>query len=160
MGKDMEMVPRNMYNLRVFGIYGIYENHLRRFITNNICKVLTGNNLSMFQNMNFDYLYIDDLKKILELFIHRDPKHRSYNICTGQKVSLLSLAEMIQEVDGRGVDIKIKEEGMKPEYTGDNTRFINEFGPFEFTPHKLAIEFLYDWYKNPENVTLDPKDFQ
>ena len=35
--KNIESKQRNIYNLRVFGIYGKYEDYKRRFISNNIC---------------------------------------------------------------------------------------------------------------------------
>ena len=51
--KDIEINPRNIYNLRVFGIFGKYEDHTRRFISNNICRVLCGLDISMNKNMLF-----------------------------------------------------------------------------------------------------------
>ena len=36
--KDIESVRRNIYNLRVFGIFGKYEDYKRRVISNNICQ--------------------------------------------------------------------------------------------------------------------------
>ncbi|MFZ2655123.1 MAG: NAD-dependent epimerase/dehydratase family protein, partial [Victivallales bacterium] len=39
--KDIESKHRNIYNLRIFGIYGKYEDYKRRFISNNICRTLS-----------------------------------------------------------------------------------------------------------------------
>jgi UDP-glucose 4-epimerase len=156
--KDIECRPRNLYNLRVFGIYGKHENHRRRFISNNICRALCDRDLSIQRNMYFDYLYIDDFARIVELFLAREPRQRTYNVCTGQRVDLLTLAGIIRAVDGRERPIVVREEGFKPEYTGDNSRFLREFGPFEFTPHERAIGELYRWYRDPANITLDPDD--
>lgn len=158
--KDIECRPRNIYNLRVFGIYGKYENHKRRFISNNICRALCGLDLSIQKNMYFDYLYVDDFARIVELFLAREPQRRSYNVCTGERVDLLSLARMIQAIDGKGRPIIVKEEGFKPEYTGDNRLFLREFGGFAFTPHERAIAELYRWYRDPENIVLDAGDYR
>jgi GDP-L-fucose synthase len=157
--RDVEIRHRNLYNLRVFGIYGKYENHKRRFISNNICRVLCDLNLSLQKNMYFDYLYVDDFVRIVELFLGSEPARRSYNICTGHRVDLLSLAGMIREIDGRGRPITVKEEGLKPEYTGDNSRFLNDFGAFDFTPHEQAVAELYRWYRDSGLVVLDAKDY-
>lgn len=156
--KDIESRPRNIFNLRVFGIYGKYENHRRRFISNNICRALCKLDLSINQNMFFDYLYINDFLQILEMFLHQDAQRRSYNICTGKPIDLLTLARIIRKVDGRALPINIKEEGFKKEYTGDNTFFLREYGNFDFTPPEKAIEELYFWYKEPDNIELDVKD--
>jgi len=157
--KDIESRHRNLYNLRVFGIYGKYENHKRRFISNNICRVLCDLDLSIMKNVYFDYLYVDDFARIVDLFLGREAAQRSYNVCTGESVDLLSLARMIREIDGKGRPIVVKEEGLKPEYTGDNSLFLKDFGAFAFTPHEKAVGELYRWYQDPGHVALDAKDY-
>lgn len=157
--KNIEDRHRNIYNLRVFGIYGKYEDYGRRFISNNICRVLSGLNLSINRNMFFDYLYIDDFSRIVELFINQDAAKRSYNICTGKSVNLLTLAKIIKQIDGRDLAINIKEEGLSPEYTGDNTLFLQEFGGFNFTQPEKSIEQLYNWYKDLSGMAFNAKDF-
>lgn len=157
--KDIEAGPRNVYNLRVFGIYGPYEDHRRRFISNNICRVLCGLGMSMNKNMLFDYLYVKDFARIVDLFLRRDPLKRSYNVCTGRPVDLLTLAGMINAVHGGGVPVVVKEPGMKPEYSGDNSLFLGEFGDFDFTPPETAIESLYRWYQDPKNIALNAQDY-
>ncbi len=158
-GKDIEGIHRNIYNLRVFGIYGKYEDYNRRFISNNICKALCNIPLSMNKNMYFDYLYVDDFSRIVDMFINNDAEKRSYNICTGESIDLLSLAKIIKDVDGRELPITIKEDGFNPEYTGDNTLFLQEFGKFDFTKPEKAISELYRWYKESSDIVFDSKDF-
>lgn len=157
--KDIENKHRNIYNLRVFGIYGKYEDYRRRFISNNICRVLSGLNISIKKNMYFDYLYIDDFSRIVEMFIKKDGAKRSYNICTGKSIDLLMLAKIIREIDGKNVPINIKEEGLNAEYTGDNTLFLQEYRDFNFTEPKKAISELYSWYKDSSNIVFDAKEF-
>lgn len=158
--KDIENANKNIYNLRVFGIYGKYENYKRRFISNNICRVLCGLNISINKNMYFDYLYIDDFAKILEIFINKEPKKKTYNICTGKSIDLVRLAKIVREIDGRNIIINIKDESLGAEYTGDNTLFLNEFGEFCFVDHKQAVGELYRWYKDSSGIILDAKDFE
>ena len=157
--KDIESVSRNIYNLRVFGIYGRYEDYKRRFISNNICRVLSGLNISIKKNMYFDYLYVNDFSRIVELFINKDALKRSYNICTGNSIELFTLAKIIREIDGRNLPINIKEEGFNTEYSGDNTLFLQEYGKFNFTHPEKAISELYHWYKDSSNIVFDPKEF-
>ena len=138
---------KNIYDLRLFGVYGKYEEWHRRFISNNICKSLKGLPMTINKNMNFDYLYIDDLCKILEWFIEHTPKYHHYNVCTSQVIDLLSLAKMINEVSGIEREILIKEEGMKLEYSGDNSRLLSEMGDFQFADKKATIKVLWEYYK-------------
>ena len=157
--KDIESNPRNIYNLRVFGIFGKYEDYTRRFISNNICRVLCGMNISMNKNMFFDYLYVDDFARIVEIFLDNKPVKRSYNICAEKSIDLLTLAKSIKKIDGNKASIMIKEDGLNPEYSGDNSRFIEEFGEFNYTPTEKAIEALYNWYSDEKNIVLDANDF-
>lgn len=157
--KDIESKHRNIINLRVFGVYGKYEDYKRRFISNNICRVLSGLNILIKKNMYFDYLYVDDFSRIVEMFINKDAAKRSYNICTGKSIDLLTLAEIIRKIDGSNLPINIKEEGFNAEYSGDNTLFSQEYGKFNFTPPEKAIRELYNWYKDSSKIVLDAKDF-
>lgn len=156
---DIENLPRNIYNLRVFGIYGKYENYKRRFISNNICRLLCDLNISINKNMYFDYLYVDDFSRIVEIFIKNTAKKQSYNICTGKTIDLISLAKNIIKIDGRNLPIVVKEKGLKQEYSGNNKLFINEFGEFEFTSPEKAISELYHWYKDSSNINFDKRTF-
>lgn len=157
--KDIEDKHRNIFNLRVFGIYGKYEDYKRRFISNNICRALCKLNLSINKNMFFDYLYVDDFCRIVEMFIKKDASKRSYNICTGKNMDLFALAEIIQRIDGSELPIIVKEDGLKPEYSGDNSLFLEEYGEFEFIVPEKAIGELYRWYKDSSNILFDAKDF-
>lgn len=156
--KDIESKHRNIYNLRLFGIYGKYEDYKRRFISNNIYRVLSGLNISIKKNVYFDYLYIDDFSRIVEMFINKDVAKRSYNICTGQSVDLLLLAEIIRQINGRDIFIDIKEDGLGVEYSGDNGLFLQEFGEFDFTQPEKAISQLYHWYKDKSGLVFDAKE--
>ncbi|MBF0416721.1 MAG: NAD(P)-dependent oxidoreductase [Magnetococcales bacterium] len=158
--RDIESNPANIHNLRVFGIYGRHEDFSRRFISNNICRVLSGLDISLNQNMLFDYLYVDDFAAMLAKFITVTPRFKSYNACRGEPVEFLTLARIVRDVHGQEVEIRIKESGMRPEYTGDNRRFIDEFGPVSFTPESEAIEKLYAWYQEGGNPQFDPESFR
>jgi len=157
--KDIESRHRNLFNLRGFGIYGKYEDYTHRFISNNICRVLSGCDISIRRNMVFDYVYVKDLARIVEMFVQKAPAERSYNICNRNPLDLLTYAKIIQKVDGRDVPIVIKAEGNNPEYSGDNTRFTREFGEFSFTPAEEAVKELYQWYKESSGIAFDPALF-
>lgn len=137
----------NIYNLRLFGVFGKYEVWDVRFISNAICRVLHGMPITMRQNVFFDYLYIEDLAKLTSWFIEHEPKHRTYNVCRGETCDLLSLAHIVAHISGRNPEILVQRDGLGPEYSGDNSRMLHEMGGFRFRDVKDAIAELHAWYK-------------
>lgn len=137
----------NIYDLRLFGVFGKYEEWQRRFISNMIYRNLTGQIMQMNQNMYFDYLYMNDLIPVLEWFLTHEPQYHHYNVCSGQRFELLSLAHMVMEETGIPGEIAIKHEGLKPEYTGDNSRLQDEMGEISLTPMRTAIRELIRYYQ-------------
>ena len=157
--KDILKEKRNIYNLRVFGIFGKYEDYRRRLISNNICRLLCGMNVSLNKNAFFDYMYVNDFSKIVEMFFDRNPEHSTYNTCTGEAIDFLKIAKIINETDGRGKPIEVKQDGDNGEYSGDSSRFFKEFGTINFTKPEVSIKELYNWYKNESNLKFDEKLF-
>lgn len=148
----------NIYDLRLFGVFGKYEEWQRRFISNMVYRNLTGQVLQMNQNMYFDYLYVNDLIPILEWFLSHEPAHHHYNVCSGQRVELLSLARMVIEETGIPGEITILQDGLKTEYTGSNRRLEEELGGLRFTPVRIAVQELIQYYQEhgfekPRRVT-------
>lgn len=137
---------RNIYDLRVFGIYGKYEDYAIRFISNAVCKTLFDLPITIRQNRRFDYLYVNDLMPVLDWFLTNTPKHKAYNITPDNAVSLRELAETVKEISGKELPIEIAMEGMGLEYSGDNSRLKAEYSGFRTTPIGDGIRQLYDWY--------------
>ena len=137
---------RNIYDLRVFGIFGKYEDYAIRFISNAICKALYDLPITIRQNRKFDYIYVDDLMPILDWFIAGTPMYHAYNITPDRSVSLYDLALIVREVAGKPeLPIQVAQEGMGLEYSGDNQRLKSEY-ELNLMPIKRAIEDLYNWY--------------
>ena len=137
----------NIYCLRLFGIFGKYEDYKVKFISNLICKYILKQPLKMVQDAYFDYIDIDDFIKILDYFIIKTPQYKSYNIGTGKRTSLSSIAGMINKLDTYSLEIKIKKKGLNKEYTCSNKRLINELKTFEFTALESSIKKLYNFYR-------------
>ena len=143
----------NIYNLRLFGLFGKYDDWRYRFILNACCKAVLSLPIVINQNKVFDFLYIEDLIKIVKWFIVNKPKKNVYNVCTGKVYDFKTTAEKIIKTSGKKLDIMIKAKDMGMEYSGDNSLLMNELKGFEFTPIDEAIRTLYDWYKvNKHNL--------
>lgn len=147
----------NIYDLRLFGCFGKYEDWKIRFISNAICKTIFNMDITMHQNVFFDYLYVEDLVGIMKLFIEKKTlKFKYYNVCTAKSIDLLSIAQKILKITKKKNKIKIASEGLKSEYGGDNCRLVKEFRIIRFTPMDKAIIELYEYYKSNKS-TIDPK---
>lgn len=137
----------NIVKLRLFGIFGRFEDYAIRFISNAICKTLFDLPITLRQNRRIDYLYIDDLMPVLEHFIHNTARYSSYNITPDSSVDLLSIAEMVKVRSGKDHQIIVGCPGMGLEYSGDNSRLKAEVQGITFTPLVKAIDKLYCWYE-------------
>lgn len=144
----------NVYDMRLFGVYGKGEQYERRFISNAICRAMLERPITIEKNTYFDYIWVDDVCKILEYFIECKPKHQHYNLSSGHSIDLYSLALIVKSVLNANVPIEIKEKGFKLPYTSNNNRLLNEIGKFEFTGYEEGINILYHYYEKQKNILM------
>lgn len=140
----------NIVVLRLFAIYGKYEDYTTRFISNSLCRIVLGLPIVIHKNAVFDYLYINDFIKILDFFITNTTKHKFYNVGRGKPIDLLTIAKMIQNIGNNNSKILIKEKGFSNEYTCDNSALMREMQSFRFTPMEKSLKDLYLWYKDSQ----------
>ena len=145
---DYARKSENIYNFRLFGIFGKYELWNQRFISNAICKVMNGYPITIRQDRYMDYLYIDDLCKIVEWAINNTPKFHDYNAVSGKVYSLYELAETVNHVMHTDVPIYVAKDGYFAEYTANNNRILNEITDFEIENIEVSIDKLAKWYMN------------
>lgn len=138
----------NIYNLRLFGIFGKYEYWKTKFISNLCCKSLKGIPQSIRQNCYFDYLWIDDFCRMLEMFLKLDkPRYHVYNAVRGEKIDLLSLAQIVNMVANTEQEIIVCKEGCANEYTASNERLMRELPDMGYTDIIESVQELYLWYQ-------------
>lgn len=142
---------KNIYNLRIFGLFGKYENWRETFISNCCCKAVKGLPLTIRQNVFFDYMWIEDFCGIVEWFVNNTPKFNDYNITTGKKVDLKSIAALVNTISEKDLPIYVCQKGLGNEYTASNERLRKEIPDLNFTNLKYAIEKLYNWYVSVQN---------
>jgi len=136
----------NFINLRLFGVFGKYEDWRIRFISNAICKNIYNLPITINQNIVTDYLYIDDLIIILDKFLNTQVKYKDYNVTPDSSIDLITLAKKINKAAKNKVKIIVNQRGLGNEYTGSNKRLTNEFKDIDFTKIDNAISQLYNWY--------------
>jgi GDP-L-fucose synthase len=152
----------NIISLRIFGLFGKYEDYTFKFISNSIVKNLLGLPIVINQNVRFDYLYVSDFFRLVEKFSGGIPRYKSYNVTPTQSIDLVGIAELINMIGKQKSEVRVLTPGLNREYTGDNSRLLAEFPDFKFTPYPDAIRELYDYYAanlgrlNVDAVKSDP----
>jgi GDP-L-fucose synthase len=115
----------NIYCLRLYAVYGKYERQ-SRFPAFCLRAKKKNETVNIPVDRWMDYLYINDLCKIVKWFIGNTPKYNSYDVCTNKAVRLSDVAQAI------GVKYTVHENSWSV-YGGDNKRLLKEM-PFTFTP--------------------------
>jgi len=133
-------------HLRVFGMYGKYEDFATRFISNNICRTLLDLPVSINQDAFFEFVFVDDFIKILDYFINNQGKNTFYNIGNSERNSLLDIGKKILEKSNKNLGIAVKKEGLSKEYTCNSERLKNEVPNIYFTKIENAIDKLFSYY--------------
>ena len=145
----------NIYNLRLFGIFGKYEYWPLKFISFLCCRAIYDLPLTIRQNCFFDFLYIHDLAQVVRWAVDDSPCYHDYNVCTGMPVDLKTIAETVNKIARKELPIKIAKDGFNLPYTASNDRIKKEFN-FKITDLYSAIEDLYRWYyENREIIDID-----
>lgn len=149
-GKSKLLIAEKIKNrkdvlmLNIFACYGYGEKE-SRFPSYAIYKAIQGEDILINQNVNFDYLFVEDMAKIVEHFIITEPKNNIINITPSQSSSLKEIAEIVQCYSQKNINIKILNEGMNFEYTGDNTLLLNNFENLKFTSLEVGLKSLFNY---------------
>jgi len=153
----------NIFDLRVFGIYGKYEDYQIRFISNMICKALAGLPLTIKQDRRFDYLFVDDLAPVIVKVLETGLPWPSINVTPDLSVLLTDVARTVLEVVGRSdLPLVIAQSGEGLEYSGDNSRLHRWMPEARLTPLRTGVERLVTWYRqnwasiDHEKLGVDP----
>ena len=83
--------------LNIFGCYGRNEK-TSRFPTYAIIQNLKKENIIINQNVVFDYLYIEDLAKIVNYFLQKQPRNNILNVTPKEAISLFEIANIINKI--------------------------------------------------------------
>lgn len=138
----------NIVDLRLFGVYGKHEDYRRRFISYAICKSIFNLPIEIKQNVYFDYLYIDDLIRIVDYFICNKVDQKFYNVGRGKKIDLLTLAKLIREITNIKNEITVIKKGLANEYTCNNRKLSKEIKPLNLTSFEDSIKSMTKWYQS------------
>ena len=134
--------------LNIFACYG-YNEKSSRFPSYAICQNLKKEDIIINQNVIFDYLFIEDLNKIVKHFIEFNwDKQNIINITPSKSISLLEIAHIVNKISDYKANIIIKNEALNFEYTGDNSQLLKYIPHFDFTSYEVGILKLFNFIKN------------
>jgi GDP-L-fucose synthase len=145
----------NMTTLRIFGIFGKFEDYRYKFISNAIAKNLLQMPITINQNVVYDYIYISDFYEIVKHFVENDINQKSYNITPSISVDLLTIANTINEVSNHKSDIIVLNKGIGIHYSGDNSRLLSDIKNIKFMSISDSILDLYKHYES--NISMIDK---
>lgn len=153
-GKSKMMIAQKVKDrtdvvcLNIFACYGYGEKD-SRFPRYAVAQALKGEDIVINKNVVFDYLWIDDLIRIVRRFIENKPHQNIINITPTDSCELREIAKTVREISGKDISI-VCDDGLGNEYTGDNTRLLREFPELTFTPLREGLEKLYDYLKGKQ----------
>ena len=147
--KEIEKLD-HILNLRIFGIYGLWENYTR------VTSCIVNDNLNrepmmMNQNVVYDFIYIDDLCDIVAKLLENFPDKKFLNLTPTDSVETKTLAKIVNAFSDYKSDIVFKHGGMNLEYTGDNSELLEVLGCYSFTPYKIGMKKFYEELRNLRN---------
>jgi UDP-glucose 4-epimerase len=145
----------NIFDLRLFGVFGPYEDWEIRFISNACCRAIWDLPVLVKQNVRFDYLDVADLALVMQWFVENQPLYGAYNVCTGRAIDLTALAREVVRVSGKDLPVVVREPGLGDEYSGDNQRLLEEMHGFQFRSIGVSIRSIYNWYHGRKRE-IDP----
>jgi len=137
--------------LNIFACYGYGEKE-SRFPSFAINCAISQKPIEINQNVVFDYLFVEDMEKIIEHFIENIPQDNILNITPTQSISLKEIAEIVNSIAQKPVEIIVKIPLMNNEYTGDNSLLLKNFPELKFTDMKAGLEKLYEYIYKGEKL--------
>ena len=146
------LANEGIYNLRVFGLFGEYDDWRYRVISNLCCKAVLDLPLVIKKNVLFDFVYINDLCRVVKWVIDDKPKEKIYNVCNGIDYQYKELAEKVLEVSDKKLDIIVEDEDLNQVCGGNNSLLLSEMNNFQFCSIDSSIKQMYDWYDSNKNI--------
>lgn len=152
---EMTRASRNIYNLRLFGIFGPYEHWHSRFISNAICKKIRGYPITLRCDRKMSYLDVQDLCLMVEWTLVYEPAYHDYNVVPHDAHLLSELAALVnEETPGAAVPVYTARSGMQDEYTADGSRAAREMG-VQCRSMEQSVRELASWYAEHADIIDD-----
>ncbi len=135
-------------HLRLFGVYGKYEDYKIRFISEAICRAILNKPIVIKQNVNFDYIYINDVVEVIDGFISNKPTNNFFNVGRGTTIDLLSIANKVLSLTGKNLPIIVENPTLNKEYSCNVDRLSEEIGEYPITGFDQSLVDMITYYQS------------
>jgi len=144
--------------LRISNPYGTRQppHRLQGFIPIALRQIAQGKPVVRFGDgsMVRDYLYVEDLTRMITSMVGSTPQHDVYNLGSGAGHSVNEILDALRRVTG--VDFEIEERQVPATFVDrvvlDTTRFGTEFGGLELTSLEAGIRETYNEIRGQRNA--------
>ena len=150
----------NVISVRPVNVFGPGDYSFTRIIPAAMRYVVDGKGIPVHEhavNMQRDFIYVDDVARMMHLLATEENKHGVYNLSTNESITIMELANRVTKILNHPVEpILIKKPGVYPEIpyqSIDGTRFVEEFD-FKFTPFEDAVLETYKEYCEKFNIPI------
>lgn len=145
---------RNYYNMRIYSlrstnIFGYWDRNLSRLIPNTFDKLMKGQSPIVYRGSDTQirqYVYVNDVIKIIRLLVEKQPEPGSYNISSGQTRHAEQLVNEIKKITGIDIPTITKEKtvNFKELQTQiiDGSKLISAIG-IEYTSIEDALREIW-----------------
>lgn len=133
-------------NLRIFGCFGEYEEQTRFFNTN-INKYIDKKPIKLFKDRKMDFIYANDLYKIIKYYLDGNDGPRDLNCVYDRKYTLRDIAEIINHLGDHKVDIESEGQYSMYSYVGKSNNL-----PIEYDGLVQGIKEVYEKYLCQRNI--------
>lgn len=131
--------------LNIFACYG-YDELPTRFPSYAITQNIKHLPIEINRNVVFDYLFIDDLCRIVEHFVNNNwKKYNIINVTPNKSITMEEISKLVNDMSDFESEIIMKDKTLGNEYTGCNERLLSEIEDMEFTPIDVGLKKLYDY---------------
>ena len=118
-------IDNNIYNLRLFGCFGIHEENQRLF-KNSFNRLKSGLNPIVHQNKKMDYFFAQDVGKVIDHIMSMSEDslktiNKDINLCYDNDYTLVEMLKLITSIEQQG-KVEILRDGMSFPYTGSPNR--------------------------------------
>jgi len=113
----------NVFNLRILGCFGIYEDDTR-FVKSSIKKAITGDPIIIHQNRMMDFISTSDVAEIVNFYIVKniEKQYKDINLCYPKETTLKSIASKILDLTNSKSKVIIEKPGFSPSYTANSKK--------------------------------------
>ena len=121
--RKINQMDSNIYNLRLFGCFGEYEEP-QRLLRAAYDKIVKGENPNIHNDKWMDYFYVQDIGRVIEYIVNNIEKDipKDINLCYNEKYKLSDLVYKIKYLTESNCDVIIYNKQIgNLSYTGDST---------------------------------------